>query len=252
MIRFAHMCVIALLIMDRVQAVVGLRVSVALWWSLPRIHSMGGPRQPGFPGGRPQWIGSSLGKPQGEFPGLCVFHLIGKMNTQREKNSKCWGHGSLGNHNHTDVMSFYRTEKIWRTRKCPVLCAITTNSTLSKKKEDRNFFSGLCSFLCHCLSAFFFPLKQHVISSLIPVHWLYSGFWNSHKTSGNSRWRLPAPWSTHHLMRATSQTPALHTSSVKTILRFPLIGRLHSLLQPVLQWDKIKLWATCSNTTLTQ
>lgn len=52
------------------------------------------------------------------------------------------------------MISVYRTEKIWPMRKCPGLYGITTNWTLSKKKEDKNSFSGLYSFLCHPLSIF--------------------------------------------------------------------------------------------------
>lgn len=120
---------------------------------------------------------------------------------------------------------------------------------IKKERGQKLLFrSRLYSFLCHPLSIFLLNNIQTHPSCLF----VHSGFWNSLKISGNSRSRLPAPWSTLHLTMATSRTPVLHKSSLKTILRFPLIGRLHSLLRLVHQWDRIKPWIMCSNTALTE
>lgn len=51
---------------------------------------MGRSRQLGFQGGGPQWIGTALGKPQGEFPS-------GKTATQVENKTKQKKAGTLGN-----------------------------------------------------------------------------------------------------------------------------------------------------------
>lgn len=85
--------------MVRLQTAVGLCVSAAVGWSLSRIHSMGRPRQPCIQGRRPQWTGTSLGKPQGEHP-VSVWLILQRKHAHswRDKTgnhgpwkeSKCW------------------------------------------------------------------------------------------------------------------------------------------------------------------
>lgn len=219
--------------MARVQTAVGLCLSAAVWRPLPRIHPMGRPGQPGVQGGRPQRTGTSLGKPQGEHPGLWDSpyreneHTGGETKQPKQgtwEQSKCCTAGPWWL-----VIFFYRTETIWPMRKCPVLCVTTTSSTSSKRSGGKNFFSGLCPLsLCHSSSVF--PPQPHTHLLLLPLLCLRSGFWNSHRASGNYRLTLLSHQNTAHLRTGTFQTAVLHMSSVRTILRFPLIVLLHSLL----------------------
>lgn len=59
---------------------------------------MGRSGQLGFQGGGPQWIGTSLGKPQGEFPVLCALSIRKndytggeKKQNKTEKSREHWG-----------------------------------------------------------------------------------------------------------------------------------------------------------------
>lgn len=188
---------------------------------------MGGPGQPGLQGGRPQRTGTTLGQPQGEYTvQACVVHLIIKCLSV--VTCRPWG----------CVWSrFHRTETIWHTRKCPVHCGTTTSSTSSKRSVVKNSSSGVCPFIkqIDCLSC---PSQQHAKLSWSDPLWLSSGFWNYHRTSGNSSLTLPSPQNAPHLRMGTSQTAVPHLSSMRTVLRFPLIVLLHRLLQSVPMWDR--------------
>lgn len=123
--------ILALFVPIRVQTAMGLRLSAAMWWSVPRIHPMGRPGHPGVQGGRPQRSGTSLGEPKGEHLLACVVrHII--IATAK----------SLWECLHFVVL-FNRTEITWRMRKCPVRCGTTTSWTSSKRNEDRSSSSGL-------------------------------------------------------------------------------------------------------------
>lgn len=182
---------------------------------------MGRPGQPGVQGGRPQRTGAPLGKPQGEHPWSARFTLTGEMNTQVERQPQ-----ALDN---VRCLFFFRTETTWPMRKCPVLCGTTTSSTSSKRSEDKNSSSGLYHLRFVTLLLSFPHSNTHVycycLFSASP-----SGFWSSHRTTGNCRPTPPSPQTALCLRTGIYQTAVLHTSSVRTILRFPLIVFPHSLL----------------------
>lgn len=135
--------------MTRVQTAVGLCVPAAVWWALPRLHTVGRPGQPRVPGSWPQRTGTPLGEPQGE-------SLLESVPSMKGKNN-CICCVKFIKVRHTggilcnaepfwDSHLIDRTEKTWRMRKCRVLCGTTTSSTSSKRSEDKNFSSGFCSF----------------------------------------------------------------------------------------------------------
>ena len=114
---------------------------------------------------------------------------------------------------------------------------------IKKERGQKLLFRSLSPSLN--LSLFVFSSLKQATLLLLPLLWILSGFWNSHWTSGNSRLMLMGPQSTLHHRMGTFHAAVLHTSSMRAVLRFHLIG-LHSLLQLVLPWDRkkkrVKLW----------
>lgn len=82
-VRYSMVNVSSVIFVTRVQIAVGLCVSASVWWSLPRVHPMGGPGQPCVQSGGPKWTGTSLGKPQSE-----LRSLFGSLHRKKEENSK--------------------------------------------------------------------------------------------------------------------------------------------------------------------
>lgn len=183
----------------RVQISVGLCVSPVVWQSLPRIHSMGRPRQACIQSGGPKWTGASLGTPQG----LC-------SSVQRNKPAKMEK----------------KTEKISCIKLKNLILQRRDNMTYEKLSRALRHYYKLniikkergqkLLFRSESFAAEFPPvssLQEHTHNTSILLSF-FEGFWNSRKAvvlTLNPRYMKT-------LWIRTCKTPVLHTTWLRIIL----------------------------------
>lgn len=193
----------------RVQIAVGLCVSPVVWQSLPRIHSMGRPRQAYIQSGRPKWTGASLGIPQG----LC-------SSVQRNKPAKMEKKAVKISCIKLKNLILQRRDNMTYEKLSRALRHYYKLNIIKKERGQKLLFRS------ECFAAQFPPVfSLYTDNALINLSF-FKGFWNSQKAvilTLNPRYM-------ETLRMRTCKTPVFHMTWVRTILRFLQTVPLHSLL----------------------
>lgn len=115
---------------------------------------MGRSGQLGFQGGGPQWIGTALGKPQGEFPSGKTATQVENKTKQSRKKQEHWG--IVNNVVMTNDLFLQNRENMTYEKMSRALRHYYKLNIIKKERGQKLLFR---SRLLSLSSAFYFPLK---------------------------------------------------------------------------------------------